>query len=61
MARLPVDQGIGPDELPFDEPVGEPPREPNPYDEPSPAEYPGAPDEPMPSNFPPDALSEDER
>lgn len=49
-----LDQGPRPEEIPFNEPVEEPPTEPIPYAEPGPAEDPRVPVDPMPSTYPPE-------
>ena len=51
---MPEMRGTGPEELPFNEPVGEPPYEPDPYAQPYPAESPRLPADPMPLIYPPE-------
>lgn len=45
-------RGMRPEEMPFDEPIEEPPAKPDRYAEPHPAERPGRPDDPKPSHRP---------
>lgn len=51
---MPVNPGRRPEELPFNEPIGAPPPESGPNDNPSPSEVPGESGDPKPSVSPPE-------
>lgn len=54
MTAVPANLDPPPEEMPFDEPIEEPPETPNRYTEPHPAETPGRPVDPVPDRLPPE-------